>query len=326
MKRRALQLLSVLLVMTVAATLGCGQKPGAEKRRIAFVYYGPDPAVDQTIDGFLEALKDSGLVEGRNLAVERRHASGEIANFAPIYDNLDAQGLDLIVPLTTPSLTAAVARVKRTRMVFVHTYAPFDAGVGASLDSHLPNLTGVASFPPIVETIDVITNLVPGIQRIGTIYNPAENNSVKAIRIARGVLSGSGVELVEITVTSTNEVMDAARALQSRGVQAFWITGDNTVMQAMEAVAQVALQVKAPLVINDPECVNRGALAGVGIGWRKVGRDAGAMAYAVLNGADPASMSIVNVSGRRVVVNRAVAERIGLAISEVIAQEAEPSN
>ncbi len=82
------------------------------------------------------------------------HAQGEISNIPPILLDFANRDLDLITPMTTPVLTAAATVVKQRPVVFTYVYDPIVAGVGKTATDHLPNFTGVGSFPPIGDTVD----------------------------------------------------------------------------------------------------------------------------------------------------------------------------
>lgn len=314
------------------ASAGCGSRPEAESvggprvYRMAFASFGPDAAADNAMQGMLDGLRDEGFEEGRNLAVIRKHAFGEIAQLPSLMQSLDSQGLDLIVPMTTPGLAAAFGAVKRTPMVFVYTYDPLAAGAGNSLTDHLPLATGVASFPPIEETMSLLLEVCPEARIVGTLYNASEANSVKAVSVAREILSRRNVKLEEITIGGTGDVLLGAQALLARNPDAVWVTGDNTVLQALEGIIKPTAAARVPLILNDPEFVERGALMAVGIGWHASGLEAGRMAARVLRGESPAGMPIRELARRRVVLNHAVAERLGLVFPETLKAEADRSD
>ena len=296
--------------------------PGARVYRIAFASFGPDPAADSAIGGYLAGLREEGIQEGKNLEVIRKHGSGEIGQLPLLMQSLEAQSLDLIVPMSTPGLAAAFGAVKTTPMVFIYTYDPLGAGAGKSFEDHLPRVTGVASFPPIEGTMELILQLFPKTRTVGTIYNASEANSLKAVGAAREILKAKGVALVEISIGGTGEVLQGTQALLARGPEVVWVTGDNTLLQAREGVIRPVTEAKLPLILNDPEFVERGALAGVGIGWHASGQAAGKMAARVLRGESPAGIPIVNLAQRRIVLNRAVAEKLGVVFPPELLQEA----
>ena len=291
--------------------------------KVAFASFGPDAAADNAITGYLDALNDEGFKEGQNLQVLRKHGFGEIGQLPQIMQSLEAQNLDLIVPMSTPGLAAAFGTIKKTPMVFVYTYDPIGAGAGKDFNDHLPLVTGVESFPPIEETMNVIRELVPNVKIIGTLYNASEANSVKAVQIARGVLAPMGISLEAVSIASTADVLLGTQALITRNPDAVWVTGDNTVLQALEGVIRPTLDAKLPLILNDPEFIDRGALAAVGISWHTSGYAAGKIAARVLRGENPAHIPIISLAERRIVLNRKIAQKLNLIIPPSLEQKAE---
>lgn len=294
--------------------------------KVGIVYFAPDPGADSCLKGLFDGLKELGFVKDKNLKVSMAHAQGEIANIPAILQNFDNKDLDLIIPMTTPCLTAACSMVKKTPVVFTYVYDPIAAGAGKSPNDHLPNVTGVGSFPPIADTIDVIQQLVPNVRSVGTLYNSSEANSRKVISVARELFKKRGIKLEEVTITNTSEVFQAAQALVTRDVQAFWITGDNTTLQAFEDIAKVATDSRLPLVINDPEFVERGALAAVGIGWYQTGYAATNTVARVLLGESPGEIPFENVAVKQVVLNHEVAKKVGITFPQKLMKEAGQDN
>ena len=296
---------------------GAGAMPRAATGReykVGLVYFGPDPGVDAGIRGLEDGLAKLGFVAGKNLQVNKAHAQGEIANIPQIIQNYDNSGLDLIVPLTTPCLTAALSGAKKTPLVFTVVYDPIAAGAGSTYEKHLPNVTGVGSFPPVEETMATVQRVVPGIKVLGTLYNPSEANSVKVVMKAREVTKALGIRLEELSITNSSEAHQASQVMVSRGAQAFWITGDNTALQAFSSIAKVAQDNRLPLVNNDIDFLTQGALVSVGIGFYEAGLAAADPAARVLAGQSPGGIPMANVAVVKRGVNFAVARKIGYRI------------
>jgi ABC-type uncharacterized transport system substrate-binding protein len=291
--------------------------------KVGIVYFAPEPGAESCMQGLLDGLRDLGFVEGKNLEVRKAHAQGEIANIPSVLQNYDNQDLDVIVPMTTPCLTAACSTVKKTPVVFTYVYDPIAAGAGTSFTDHLPNVTGVGSFPPVEETIDVIQRLVPGVRSVGTLYNNSEANSRKVVSVARELFRQRGMTLEEVAITSTSEVFQAAQALAQRSVQAVWISGDNTALQAFAGIVKVATDARLPLVNNDPEFVQQGALASVGIGWYQTGYAAAKVVARVLRGESPQTIPFENVAVRKTELNHEMARKLDVTFPAELIKEAE---
>jgi ABC-type uncharacterized transport system substrate-binding protein len=290
--------------------------------KVGLVYFGPEPGADACMEGLFSGLKDLGFVEGKNLQVRKAHAQGEIVNIPLILQNFDNEDVELIIAMTTPVLTAAVNAVKKKPVVFTYVYDPVAAGAGKTPADHLPNITGTGSFPPVGATIDAIQKLVPQVRSVGTLYNSSEANSRKVISAGRELFQKRGIKLEEVAITNTSEVFQAAQALTARQIQALWITGDNTAFQAFEGIAKAAADARLPLVINDPEFTEKGALAAVGIGWQKTCFEAAKKVAQVLLGENPQGLPFENIAIQQIVLNYSVARKLGITFPRELIQAA----
>jgi putative ABC transport system substrate-binding protein len=311
-----------MLVQSAAGALafaGCRRfsagAPGSGRSgnpRIGLLYFAPEEGADLCMQGVFDGLKEQGLEKGRNLDVLSAHAQGEIANIPMLVQNYLSQNVDLIFTLTTPCLTAACSLARNKHVVFSYCYDPVAAGAGTSFTSHLPNITGVGSFPPVADTVDLIQKLVPGVKAVGTVYNTSEANSVKVISVARDIFKKRGIALEEVTATNTSEVFQSAQVACSRRVQAVWVTGDNTALQSFDGIVKATTNAKLPLVINDPEFTARGAVACVGLGWYPAGKAGGVLAARVLRGEDPGHIPFQEVAMQKLVLNQKAAVSLGI--------------
>jgi len=297
--------------------------PPGQTFTIGVVYFGPDPVVESGLQGFTDGLQALHFVEGKNLFLKRAHAQGEMVNIPNIIQSYLSQNVDLIVPLTTPALTAASGLVKTKPVVFSVVYDPIAAGAGRTRTDHLPNVTGVGSFPPVEDTVTLIKELVPHVKAVGTLYNSSEANSRKVIVVSRPLFQKEGITLEEVTIGNSSEVYQAAQALATRDIQVLWITGDNTAFQAFEGIVKVAEDFGLPLIINDPEFTKRGALACQGLGFYKPAYEAATLAARVLLGESPEKIPFQEVKDQKLCLNFGVAKRLGKIFPVPLIQRAD---
>ena len=111
--------------------------------------------------GIFDGLREQGFEEGKNLEVRRAHAQGEIVNIPAMLQNFDASDVDVILPMSTPVISSACGFVKHKPVVFTYCSDPIAAGTGKSFTNHLPNVTGIGSFPPVQDMVDVIHQSMP---------------------------------------------------------------------------------------------------------------------------------------------------------------------
>lgn len=292
------------------------------KKRIAIAYFGPEQTVDECIDGLLGGLKEQGLEEGRDLEVRKAHAQGEIVNIGPMLQALDAEGFDAIVTLSTPVLASACGTVKRTKVVLTYCFDPLAAGAGKTLEDHLPFLTGIGSSPPLERLVAALRELQPRPAKVGVVYNASEANSSRRVEQARRLLEGTGIALDAATISASSETLLAAQALVARGVDAFWAVGDNTAVQAIDAIMKTARDARVPVVADDPTHVDRGAVAGLGVDFHEVGKRTAPVLLRVLRGEDPARIPIEQIMVLDVAVDPAAARRLRVTLPESLLREA----
>ncbi|MFA6561419.1 MAG: ABC transporter substrate-binding protein [Verrucomicrobiia bacterium] len=292
--------------------------PSIRPAKIGIAYFGPDEGTDSAIAGLMDGLRKLGRIEGSNLKVQKMHASGEIGGIAAMIQSLDASDVDVIVPFSTPVLTAACATVRRKPVVFTYCSDPIAAGAGKSFEDHLPFVTGIGSFPPVEEAVTMLKLTFPKLKRLGAIYNNAEANSVKVVSVLRDLCVKNGIELIEAIANNTSEVVQAAQSLDARDAEAVYLPGDNTAYQAFDGLAGQLAAARIPLVIDSPDFANRGALAVVGVGYYQSGYAAAEPLARVLGGEKPARIPMRNVTDKKVIFNQDVARKLGITFPPAV--------
>ena len=299
---------------------------GATGRTIkaAIVYFARDVGTDQCVQGLIDGLKASGFDEGKNLEVRRADAQGEMINIPAILQNYDSSDVDIIMTISTPCLVGACNKVKHKPVVFTCVTDPIAAGAGKTHTDHLPFVTGVGSFPPIARMLDMMQKLVPGLRAVGTMYNPAEANSVKEMSSAREVFKSRGIRLEEIAIAGSNEVLQAVQILAGRDIQVVWLPGDNTAIEGYEGAVKGAKDARLPLITDECSEMPRGGLACLGISLQSAAVASGKLAGRVLLGADPKDLPLEEVAVEELAVSRGNAAQLGVTIPAEFSQKVQP--
>jgi len=313
----------LLLLLVVGLVAGCGGD-SQQAPVIGLISFAPDPSTDRTVQGVKDGLKEAGYEEGEDIRFVYNDAQGDFATIQTIAQKYVADKVDIIVPMTTPCLMATANVVQGTDriVVFTEVYDPYAAGVAVSPTEHPPNLVGVASPPPVDPILDIMAQLMPEARRIGIIYNPGEANAVSAVERIRAGTTERGIELVERTVAGSSEVHQAAKSLVGR-IDAFFITGDNTVQVSFDAVVGTAEAGGIPIFVNDSAWVERGAMVGMGPNFYEAGRAAAKLIVQILQGADPAEMEIQELDVQRMIVNLDAAQRQRITLPQELIEQAD---
>src|SRR5207247_516259 len=139
---------------------------------------------------------------------------------------------------------------------------------------------------------------------VGLVWNPTESNSEAQTRLARSVCAELGITLLEANAESSIGVAEAANSLTARGVETIWVTGDVTVLVAVDAVIAAAKRGKIPVFTVIPLTANKGALFDLGANYYEIGKATGTLAADVLEERRQADITVKNLLHESIVVNR----------------------
>src|SRR4029450_4549326 len=160
---------------------------------------------------------------------------------------------------------------------------------------HPPYMVGQGSFPPVETAFALAKRMLPGLQRIGTAWNPSETNSLIFVERGRKVAEAMGLTLLEANADTTSAVGDAINSLISRDAQAIWVGGDNTVIAGIDSLIAMAKRSGIPVFTILPGKPDRGTLFDAGPDFYQVGRQGGLLAADILEGADIAKIPVRDV-------------------------------
>lgn len=287
--------LVLVLFLVVGISFSFAQEKKTKKMiRIGVTQIVSHPALDGDAKGFEKALADAGFKEGVNVTYDRQNAQGDMANAQTIAQKfLDAK-VDMVHSIATPTSQAVVKVIKSIPVVFSSVTDPVDAGLvpkdSAPGKKSGTNVTGVSDRWPVSLQFEMYTKFIPKAKKWGTIYNAGDANSMVHIKEMREAAKKLGVELIEATISTSAETMQAAQSLAGKGVQAINITSDNTAVSAFEAIVKVCNEKKIPLFAGDVDSVPRGAIAAYGLDYFLIGESAGKKAVRILKGEKPGNI------------------------------------
>lgn len=282
------------------------------------------PQLVETKQGVLQALAERGFQEGKTLMVDYASANGNVPTQQQIAKKFAGEELDAIVAITTPTAQAMASATKDVPIVFAAVTDPVKAKLIAGFNATGTNITGVADAAPVAVQLKLFREIVPGLKRLGFVYNPGLDSSNATLGWVKEEGQKIGIEVVEAAAPTTNEVIPAARKLVGR-VDAIYVPNDTTVVAALEAVVKVGEETRLPIFTGETRGVDRGALASAGLNYTQVGRLAGQMVADILSGKKagdiPPVIAYRELPSFVVVVNKKAAAAMGATIpSETLAR------
>src|SRR4030067_1907030 len=302
----------LILILVGAVSISFAQEKKSKIFKIGVTQIVSHPALDGDSKGFEKALADAGFKEGVHVTYDRQNAQGDMANAQTIAEKfLDAK-VNMVHSIATPTSQAVVKTIKNIPVVFSSLTDPLDAGLVPKTSppgtKSGTNVTGVSDRWPVHLQFEMYAKFVPKAKKWGTIYNAGDANSMVHIKEMREAAKKLGVELMEASISTSAETLQAVHSLAGKGVQAINITSDNTAVSAFEAIVKVCNEKKIPLFAGDVDSVPRGAIAAYGLDYFLIGESAGKKAVQILKGTKPGD------------IPWGPAEKFGLVLSEKAAK------
>lgn len=313
MKKLVTVALSVMMGVTL---MGCGASS-----TIGVVQFAEHPALDQSYNGFVDALKDAGYSEDD---IDFQNAQGDMANCKTIATKFVTDGKELIYSIATPAAQNAKSETKEIPIVISAVTDPKTSGLVKSNEKPGGNITGTSDLTPVSNQIDLLTQLVPDAKKIAIMYCNAEDNSIFQAGLAQKAIEDKGLEWVEATVTEQNQVQQVTESLVGK-VDAIYVPTDNLMAEAMSTVTMITNENNIPVIVGEKAVVERGGLATYSVDYYKLGYMAGQQAVKILkDGKNPKDMPIeyLKIEDCELVINETSAKKLGITIPADILKKA----
>lgn len=325
MKKRIVA--GMLVAMMAIAAVGCGKETakdatkGGAEYTIGIAQFAEHGSLDNCREGFLEGLKEEGIVEGENLEVLYDNAQTDTGTASTIADNYVSKKVDLICAIATPCAMSAYNSAMNTDIPVVYTAIsdPVGAQLADEDGNSVGNITGTSDALPVKEQLAMIRNVLPDAKKVGIIYTTSEANSVSTIEEYKKYAKDYDFEIVETGINTVGDV-DMAAADMVTKVDCITNLTDNTVVSALQTVLEHANKAKIPVFGSEVEQVKAGCVAAVGIDYFALGKQTGKMAAKILKGEAKASdMPFEVISEPSAYFNSEAATKISLDVADKFA-------
>lgn len=290
---------AAIAAMSMGMLAGCGGNTGnkqgeadGQTYKIGVVQLMQHGALDQANQGMIDGLKDNGFEEGKNLEIDQQNAQGDQSNLQSISQQFVSNEVDLILAIATPAAQVMASATEEIPIVGTAITSYVDAGLVQSDEAPGTNVTGTSDMNPVEAQINLLLQLVPDAKTVGTIYTASEKNSEVQVDILKSVCEAKGLTVEERTISSVNDIQQAAQSLVNE-VDVLWLPTDNNVASAMPQVVGVTDEAGLATICGEESMVRAGGTATYGFSYYKLGYNAGVMAAQILKGESvPAEMPI----------------------------------
>lgn len=287
---------------------------------IGICNYVDDASLNQIVENINARLAEIESEQGITINVKYDNCNADANVMNQIIANFAADNVDLMVGVATPVAMAMQSATEdsKTPVVFAAVSDPVGAGLVASLEEPGSNVTGSSDNLDTNSVMNLIFAQNPDAKKIGLLYDVGQDSSTAAIEHAKAYLDDKGVEYVERTATTAEEVALAAQALVSDGVDAVFTPTDNTIMKAELAIYETFADAGIPHYTGADSFALNGAFLGYGVDYANLGRETADMIASILTeGKDPATTPVITFDNGTATVNTEICKKLGLDFDTV---------
>jgi putative tryptophan/tyrosine transport system substrate-binding protein len=308
----------------VASVLAArAQQPGMPV--VGFLHYGSPETYAHIISAFRQGLRDSGFVEGQNVAIAYRWANGQ-------YDRLPALAADLVqhqvVAIAAAGFVGAQAAKAATAtipVIFASGVDPVASGVVASLSRPGGNVTGVSliSLELAAKRLELLRELMPQARVIALLINPDNPSTGTELTDAEAAARTLGLQIRKVTASNERDLDAAFATMQAPRVDALIVSQDGYFIHRRDQIIALAARHAVPAVYSWREYPAAGGLMSYAPSLAEGYRQVGIYIGKTLKGAKPADLPVEQPTKFELVINLKTAKALGLEVPWFVQQRAD---
>jgi ABC-type uncharacterized transport system substrate-binding protein len=269
------------------------------------------------ITAFRSALRDLGYVEGRNMIIAVRYAEGAPERMALLARELVALNPDVIV--AGAYLAGARDATRTIPIVALTPEDPVEAGFAQSLSKPGGNVTGtwtLGNEAMVEKTLDFFKIAVPGLTRVGALFNPDDPTDRLQISRLSGASRAVGVTMEVIQVRDIGNRDVTAAEIKRANVNGLFVGQAPFYLVARAEITAMATRLKLPAVYGFRQYADAGGFMAYGPSLIEIYRQSARLVDRIVKGAKPAELPFELPTRYELVINLKAAKAIGLAISD----------
>ena len=267
---------------------------------------------------FRQGLKDTGYVEGENVAIEYRWAENQMDRLPALADELVRRQVAVIATTAGPAPAFAAKTATTTiPIVFIAGEDPVRLGLVASLARPGGNLTGINFLVGelTAKRLEFLRELVPAAARVAVLVNPANAaNAESTLRDVGPAVRAMGLQIQVLNASTGREIEAALATFMRERPDALFVGSDPFFHSRRVQLAVLAARHTVPAAYSQRDYAEAGGLMSYGSNVTDAWRQAGVYAGRILKGAKPADLPVVQSSKFELVINAATARMLGLDV------------
>jgi putative ABC transport system substrate-binding protein len=269
---------------------------------------------------FLQSLKETGYVDGQNIAIEYRWAENRLDRLPALAADLVRRRVAVIVAGGPDAAVAAKAATATIPIVFATAADPVALGLVASLNRPGANLTGIANLAGEVapKQLQLLHELMPNVALFGLLVDPAFLGTPSIITDLQAAARTLGLQLVFVNARTGSDLETAFATYSQQRVGAVLVGNSAFFSRRMEQLAALAARHALPAIYPFREYALAGGLISYGSSFGYFYRQTGMYVGRILKGEKPADLPVEQAVKIELVINLKTAKALGLTIPEAL--------
>jgi putative tryptophan/tyrosine transport system substrate-binding protein len=286
----------------------------------------PDAYAD-LLRAFRQGLKETGHVEGENVAIVYRFADNQLDRLPELAAELVRRRVAVIAAMGgPPSALAAKAATTTIPIVFAVAQDPVRLGLVASLARPGGNLTGISFLNTelAAKRLELLRELVPTATRVAVLVNPASAElTASTLRDVEGAARAIGLQIKVLNASTSGEIDGAFATFARERPDALFVSPNPFFRSRRVHLALLAMRHAVPATYALRDYAEAGGLMSYGASLSDTHRQVGVYTGRILKGAKPADLPVVQASKFELVINLQTARMLGLAVPQSLLSTAD---
>ena len=274
---------------------------------------------------FIQGLKNTGFIEGKNMSIQWRWAEGQYNRLSSLASELVARNVSVISTFDLPAALAAKAATTTIPIVFVIGVDPVKLGLVDSLSQPGGNLTGVSTLLSALgpKQLELLHEMLPSAGTIVLLVNADNPNARADAPEIKAAADALGQRLEVLTASTDGDLQAAFATMVERRAGALVVKPDPFFIARCERIAALAARHAIPAIYSLRACADVGGLVSYGTTFVDLYQQVGTYTGKVVKGAKPADLPVQQGVKFELVINLKTAKALGVEVPFRLLQNAD---
>ena len=284
-----------------------------EHYKVGVIQTGLGSASKDCYGGFMMELDENGVLA--SLDVEYIVEDNEELCRTKIKELIAGGDIDLLYTIGRFASETAAELTKDIPIVFGAVNSPDEVGLVESNEAPGGNVTGVSSYTPCFEQIDLIHTILPKAKTVAALYSATDQDAVLQGIIAAREAKNIGLDCTQYTIEDKAALESALKKIKENKTEVIYIPVDKFLSSNIATILDFANENSIPVICGDEATLAQGALGTSVINYESIGRKAAGMVEEILfEKKAPATLSVMYKHDCTNMVNKAVRDKLGIEI------------